>query len=144
MKQQTIVSGDTPQSQQDVIRVLCVDDSRDLTEALTMLLSCEHDMLCVGCLASADAVVEEVRRLKADVVIMDATMRGKNPFDAICELLAAVPQTRAIVFSAWEEAALLNKAVTAGASGLVCKTSDPETIVVAVREVAAGRKFFPI
>ncbi|MDZ4858120.1 MAG: response regulator transcription factor [Candidatus Hydrogenedentes bacterium] len=124
-------------------RVLCVDDHRDIRTVLRMVIDAEQDMQCVGCLASADTLVDEARRTQADVVLLDATMPGKDPFEAMGELFADSPQTRTIIFSAWDDAEIIQRAIDAGAQGWVCKTDDPTMIVRATREVAAGETFFP-
>ena len=64
------------------IRVLCVDDSRDVTNMLARLMSFETDVMCVGELNSADRLVAEVGALRPDVVLIDLTMPGRDPLGA--------------------------------------------------------------
>ena len=128
-----------------VTRVLCVDDHRDIRRVLEMLIDAAADMQCVGCLGSADTLVEEVRRLQADVVLMDAIMPGKDPFVAVGELSAEHPDTGIIVFSAWDrDEVLIRRAKEAGARGWVSKDADPDTVLEALREVAAGGRYFDL
>lgn len=129
------------------IRVLCVDDSRDITAVLKMIVDAEPDMMCVGCLASADNLIAEARRLSTTpsnpsptplILVLDATMPGKDPLKAMRELTAALPWVRTIIYSGHCDQEFINRAFAAGARGCVSKSEDPEAITRAVREVAAG------
>lgn len=133
------------------IRVLFVDDNRDLLTVLRMVINAETDMRCVGGLASADHLVAEVRRLCTHpprptpdaaaqlVVILDATMPGKDPLEAMSELAAAFPQVRTIIYSGHAGPVFIDRAINAGAWGYVSKRHEPAVIIRAVREVSAGR-----
>lgn len=122
-------------------RVLCVDDNPDVLAVLRMLIDSQTEMCCVGCLGSADGLIETVRRLSADVVLLDATMPGADPMVAITELAAAVPEARTIMFSGHDDAAFVDRAIGAGAWGCVSKGGEPTDILNAVRRVAAGHAF---
>jgi DNA-binding NarL/FixJ family response regulator len=131
------------------IRVLCVDDSRDMTAVLKMMVDAEPDMTCVGCLASADNLIAEARRVSATpsnpsptpptplVIILDATMPGKDPLTAMRELAAELPWVRTIIYSGYCDRAFIDRAIAAGAWACVSKSEEPAAITRAVREVAA-------
>jgi two-component system, NarL family, response regulator DesR len=133
------------------IRVLFVDDNQDLSTILRMVIDSEPDMRCVGSLASADTLVAEVRRLCTQappptpdvatplVVILDATMPGKDPLEAMRELAAALPQVRTIIYSGHDDPGFIERVIGAGAWGCVSKRHEPAAITRAVREVCAGR-----
>ncbi|HEX8875878.1 MAG TPA: response regulator transcription factor [Phycisphaerales bacterium] len=122
-----------------IIRVLCVDDLVDVTAALRMIIGTDPSMLCVGCLSSANDLVAEIlgRQPRPDVVIVDASMPGRDPLSAIAELATRCPETSAIVFSGHDDEAFIDRATRAGAWSCVSKSSDPKAILQAVREVVA-------
>lgn len=131
------------------IRVLCVDDNRALTEVLRRVIDAQPDLRCVGCLASANDLLAEVRRLCTSpaqtppdsatplVIILDATMPGKDPLEAVGELAAAFPQARTIIYSGHDDRWFIDRAIDAGAWGCVSKSDDPAAVTRAVRKVAA-------
>jgi DNA-binding NarL/FixJ family response regulator len=128
------------------IRVLCVDDSHDITAVLKMILDAEPDMKCVGCLATADDLVAQALRVSttpsnssptALVLILDATMPGKDPLKALRELAAALPWVRTIIYSGYHDKEFIRRAFAAGAHACISKSEDPAAITRAVREVAA-------
>lgn len=121
------------------LRVFVVDDGPDVSEMMRKIIDSEPDMRCVGCLNSADRLVEAAREVAPDVVLLDATMPGKPPLEALGELAEALPAVRTLVFSGHNDSAFVDAAVDAGAWGCVSKTEDPETVLRAVRQVAAGK-----
>lgn len=126
-------------------RVLCVDDFPDSTATLRLNIESDPTMRCVGCLASADHLLDEVRRQNPppDVVLLDATMPCKNPLEALRELDAAFPQVRTIILSGHSDAAFIDRVLAAGAWGYVSKGDEPDTVLQAVREVAKGNVWRP-
>ena len=130
-------------------RVLCVDDSPDITTMMRMVIDGEPTMQCVGCLASADHLIEKVRRLSPPpdtlplVVLLDATMPGKSPMAAMSALAAEFPAIRTIIYSGHHDPGFIDRAKAAGAWGCVSKGDEPDVILRAVREVAGGNAWWP-
>jgi len=128
------------------IRVVCVDDLSDITDVMRMMINAEAgDMEYVGSFSSANDLVGEVCRIdpSPDVVILDASMPGKDSFEAMRELAASCPQVRTIIYSGYDSRDFTDRAFDAGAWGCVSKSGEPQEIVRAVREVAAGNTYFP-
>ena len=121
------------------LRVLIVDDSRDIVASMRDVIDSQPDMRCSGCLGSADRLVVMARKALADVVLLDATMPGKPPLTALRELTRELPDVRTIIFSGYGDCELVDSAFTAGAWGCVSKAEELETVLWAVREVAAGK-----
>jgi len=119
-------------------RVLCVDDSADIAQLCQRIVDAEADMECAGLLDSADALIEKVLQVRADVVLLDLTMPGKDPLMAIRELADAAPWCRVLGFSGYDDPARVENLVEAGAWGLLSKASDPKHMTTAIRRVAAG------
>ena len=124
-------------------RVLCVDDHRDIRAAMQLVIDAEPDMTCVGCVASANSLLDDVRRLNPDIILVDATMPGKDPFEALRELNAEGLPVRSIVFTAWDRAEIAERTIAAGAQGWIVKSTDPEQVLEIIRQIAAGHTYFP-
>jgi DNA-binding NarL/FixJ family response regulator len=120
------------------IKVLCVDDSPKLAAALEKLISAEADMQSVGAIRQADELVPAVKTRAADVVLLDLTMPGRDPLDALQELTTECPAVRVIVFSGTGDSELAQRAIEAGAWGYTAKGSDAANILSAIRTVAKG------
>jgi DNA-binding NarL/FixJ family response regulator len=127
-----------------MIRVLCVDDSVDISELIGRVIRDQPDMELVGALASADNLTEECARVRPQVVLLDLHMPGTPPLEALKELSAAAPAVRVIVFSGLDDGETVDRRVRAGAWGLVSeKWQRPDAVLDAIRRVAAGEVSVP-
>lgn len=122
----------------DRIRVLCVDDSADIADLYATVISGESDMEVVGTLSSADRLSEEAVRVRPQIVLLDLTMPGKPPLDALSELGDVAPETRVIVFSGYDDPETKDQVFDAGAWELVSKHDDVSAVLAAIRRVARG------
>lgn len=123
------------------IEVLIVDDSDDLAQVLEFLIDGEADMRCAGRLCNADGLIESVGDVRPRVVLLDLTMPGRSPLEAMSEASGRFPETRFVVLSGYDDPARVDEAVQRGAWGFVSKHGDVATIVRAIRAVAGGEVF---
>lgn len=120
------------------IRLLCVDDSEQLTSAWVRLVGNQHDMEMAGTLASADQLIEAVQSKQPSVVLMDVSMNGKDPLDALAELRQVCPEVHTIIYSGRSEPELIARAMQAGARAFVDKGRSPVKILDTIRRVSRG------
>jgi DNA-binding NarL/FixJ family response regulator len=121
------------------IRVLCVDDNEDIPLMLSRCIRSETDMEVAGVLHAADLLVEEVAKTKADVVLLDMNMPGKEPLDAVRELAATRRNgegVRIIAFSGSSDRRAMDQATEAGVWGFVSKDEEVTVVLDAIREAA--------
>ena len=118
-------------------RVLCVDDSVDLTRATGKLINTQADLENAGALHSADGLLEEVKRRRPDVVLMDLTMPGPPPIEAVAQLARQAPWCRVVVYSGHSDEELIDSAFRAGARAFTSKGKDPLEVLEVIRRVAA-------
>ena len=122
---------------------MVIDANPDLTDVLSYVISVEPNMECVGCRQSADDLANEIRRLHPDVLVLDASMPGKDPVTALMESTSEFPAVRTIVYSGYDDRALIERVIDAGAWGFVSKREAPDAVVRAIRAVVAGQIAFP-
>lgn len=120
-------------------RVLLADDHRMMAEGLKRLLDPEFDL--VGLVEDGRALVEAAARLKPDVIVADITMPRLNGLDAIPLLKKDNPNVRVVVITMHRETAYARRALAAGASGFVLKSSAPSELIEAIHAALAGRSF---
>jgi DNA-binding NarL/FixJ family response regulator len=125
-----------------VIRLLLVEDSRDLTDVIALTVRHEKGIELVGVLHAADTMTDAVAEHEPDVVLIDLSMPGKPPLEAVREAARARPETRSIVYSGYDDPDVLREAEQAGAAGFVSKHKDFSEVLAVVRRVAAGETVF--
>ena len=119
------------------LRVLVVDDHPMVRTSLSALLSDEDGVTVVGECEDGSQVVEAVRRLRPDVVLMDYSMPVMNGLAATEALRDAELQPPVVVLTAegWIER---HAVAAAGADGLLPKNARADALVHCLRTVVVG------
>lgn len=120
------------------IRILLVDDQSLFREALGTLLGLQTDLEVVAEAENGRQAVEMARAHKPDVVLMDLRMPVMGGVDATRMVLAAVPSTRVVVLTTFEEDEEVLAALRAGAVGYLLKACSAEKLCDSVRAAARG------
>ena len=119
------------------MRVLIVDDDAIVVQSLATILSAEDGIDVVGtCLSGAEAV-QEFRRLRPDVLLMDIRMPGADGLSAAEEILEGDPQARIVFLTTFSDDEYIVRALRMGARGYLIK-QDVARIAPALRSVMAG------
>src|SRR5690606_17111630 len=84
------------------------------------------------------AAVAEARRTRPDVVLMDVEMPQVDGITAIGRLRQTVPEARSLVLTTFDLDDYVIRALRAGATGFLLKTTPPRELIRAVKECAAG------
>jgi two-component system response regulator DesR len=128
-------------STEERLRVLVVDDHDVVHWGFRLLL--ERQSWVERCVVAAEGrdAMEQARRLKPDVALIDLLLRDESGAELCEELHAALPETRILLLSG---VGSISPAVArrAGASGFVSKDLGAGDIVKAVRMVALGMEVF--
>jgi DNA-binding NarL/FixJ family response regulator len=122
------------------IRLLIVDDHPVVREGLRAVLSQHADFVVVGEAQDGLAAVEAWRRLRPDVTLMDLRLTGMDGAEAIAAIRQIDPAARVIVITSFETRADVERALTAGARGLLLKSMPAEQLMDSVRRVHSGLK----
>ena len=125
------------------IRVLMVDDHPILREGIAAILAAEPGMVLVAQAGDGREGVEQFRRHRPDVVLMDLQMPNMNGTEAIRAIRADSPQARIIVLTISGGDVHALRAFRAGASGYLLKNAIRKELVDTIRAVHAGQKRIP-
>jgi DNA-binding NarL/FixJ family response regulator len=121
-----------------MIKVLLVDDHPLVRHGLTELLGGTDDISVVAAVDDGDQAASAAIEHTPDVVLMDLSMPRMDGIAATRELLAGLPTARVIVLTSFSESERIHDALEAGAIGYLLKDAEPEDVVRAVRDAAAG------
>ncbi|WP_226356571.1 response regulator transcription factor [Pseudonocardia sp. ICBG601] len=124
-----------------MIRVLIADDQPLVRTGLAALLRAEPDVDVVGVARDGDEAAAMAHELVPDVACLDIRMPGRNGIEVARELCSphADPQVPVLVLTTFDLDDYVFGALEAGASGFLLKDSEPDDIVHAIRQVAAGQ-----
>jgi len=121
------------------IRVLLADDHAVVREGYRSLLQGQPDIRVVAEAQSGDEAYRLFRRHEPDVIVVDLSMQGGGGLEAIARIRQVAPQARILVFTMHLNATFAVQAFRAGATGYVTKSSPPQMLVQAVRDVRDER-----
>ncbi len=124
-----------------MIRIVVADDHTIVREGLKQVLSSAPELSIVGEAQNGHEVLERVRELEFDVLLLDLSMPGRSGIELIKQVHAEKPRLRILVLSMHQEPQYAVRALKAGASGYVTKESASAQLVSAIRRVAGGRAF---
>lgn len=131
-----------PLPAQAALRILVVDDHPVVRGGLTALLRTIDGIEPVGEAGDGETAVAEALAHRPDVVLMDVRMPGLDGVEATRRIRAALPGTRVLVLTMYDDDATVFTAMQAGASGYLLKDAEQGDIVRALRAVAAGEVIF--
>ncbi|TKC91495.1 response regulator transcription factor [Trinickia terrae] len=124
-----------------MIHILIADDHALIRAGLKQCIASTADLVVAGEAASGSEVVDKLRGMQADLLLLDMSMPGINGIGLIRRVRAEHPALPVLVLSIHSEALIVSRALRAGASGYASKDSDPDTILAAIRKVAGGGRF---
>ncbi len=119
-------------------RILLVDDHEVVRLGLKALLERHPQFEVVGEAGNAREALEQVSRIRPDVVLMDIRLPGTSGIEACEEITKNYPNTKVVMLTSYAEDEMLFSAIRAGASGYVLKQIGAEDLVRAIESVGRG------
>ncbi|NJD22477.1 MAG: response regulator transcription factor [Melioribacter sp.] len=124
-----------------MIKVFIADDHTLIREGIKNLIVRESDIKLVGETSNSFEVVEQIKKTKCDILILDLSMPGKSGLDVLKEIKMLVPGVQVLIMTMLPEDQFAKRTLKAGASGYITKDRASEELITAIRRVAAGKKF---
>ncbi|NSL52644.1 response regulator transcription factor [Calidifontibacillus erzurumensis] len=124
------------------IKVLLVDDHAVVRDGIHYLLNSQPDMEVVGEAAEGNEAIAKAIETKPDVIIMDLSMpNGRDGLSTTSEVLQILPETKVLILSMYDDNQYLFRALKAGASGYILKSSLGKELLGAIRQVYNGQAY---
>jgi DNA-binding NarL/FixJ family response regulator len=124
------------------MNILIADDHVIVRGGLKQLFSLMGDVNVAGEATNGIEVLELLQRLdNLDLLLLDLTMPGISGVKLITQIRDLYRTLPILVFSMHNELQVAKRVFQAGASGFITKGSPQETLIAAIRKVAAGGRF---
>jgi DNA-binding NarL/FixJ family response regulator len=122
--------------------ILLADDHAVVRDGLRAIIEREADLEVVATVANGRDAVRETQRLAPAIVLMDIAMPELGGIEAAAQIRERCPQTRIIMLSMHATAEHVFHALEAGVRGYVVKESAGSEVLLAIRSVQAGGRYF--
>jgi two-component system, NarL family, response regulator DesR len=123
-----------------MIRLLLADDEDLLRGALAALLELEEDLTVMAEASTSTDAVRLAREHRPDIAVLDLEMPPADGLRAAEQIRATLP-TQVILVTRHARPGVLRRALAAGVSGFVPKTTPASRLAEIIRDVAAGRRY---
>lgn len=123
------------------MKILIADDHAIVRKGLIQILREEFPVAEVTEVAHSNEVLEEVKKQKWDVILLDISMPGQNGIEILKQIRANGIKTPVLMLSMHSEEQYAVRVLKAGASGFLNKQSATDELLIAVHKVLSGRKY---
>jgi DNA-binding NarL/FixJ family response regulator len=123
-----------------VVRILAVDDHPLLREGIAALIGNEPDMKLVAEASTGREAIDQFRKVRPDVTLMDVQMPDMSGIDALIAIREEAPTAKVIVLTTYGGDALAMRAIKAGAQAYVLKGLVRKELLDTIRAVNRGQK----
>jgi DNA-binding NarL/FixJ family response regulator len=123
------------------IRVLLADDEAMIRAGVRAILATDPGIEVIAEAADGHEAIDEVRRHRPDVALIDIRMPRLDGLAAAAEIRRTVPGTAVVILTTFSEDAYIGQALAGGAAGFLLKAGDPRELIAGVRAVADGAAY---
>lgn len=120
-------------------RILLVDDHPVTRQGLALQIRFEPHLEVCGEASDVESALNMMEELKPDLAIVDVSLADGNGIELVKRMQLKHPRVSALVYSMYEESLYADRALRAGASGYVNKTTPPDEVIRAIHRVLEGR-----
>lgn len=120
-------------------RLLIIDDHPLFRRGVAQLVSTEPEFDVVGEASGGHEGIEMARRLEPDMILLDLNMKDMNGIEVLKVLKGSGLDSRIVMLTVSDQADDLVAALRAGADGYLLKETEPENLLVKLKEAAEGQ-----
>jgi DNA-binding NarL/FixJ family response regulator len=120
------------------ITVSIVEDNDKLRGTLAKMIGRAEGFKFISDYGSAEAALEDLPKVKPEVVLMDINLPGMNGVECVRKLKAILPTTQVMMLTVYEDTENIFNALAAGANGYMLKRTPTKELIEAIREVHRG------
>jgi len=123
-------------------KLYILDDHPIVIEGLKKVLEGQDDIQVVGTAEDANTALQQIPKVKPELIIMDITLKDRSGVDLIKKLKQSHPEIHVLVYSMHDENVYAERCLRAGAMGYLMKGESAVKVLQSIRQVLNGGFFF--
>lgn len=120
------------------IKISIIEDDMDFNKSLELMINGTNEFSCISTFLNGETACNTIPTNPPDIVLIDLGLPGMNGTECIARLKIDKPKLQFLVLTIKDQAEEIFAALKAGASGYLLKTSTPDDIVNAIKELNDG------
>ena len=120
------------------LRVVLIEDLRDIRAGLTALINGTAGFKCVASYGTMEVALARIQREQPDVILTDLGLPGMSGIEGIERLRLIFPETPIIALTIYDNDEQIFNALCNGANGYLLKTTPPARLLEALKEAVNG------
>jgi DNA-binding NarL/FixJ family response regulator len=120
------------------IRICIVEDDDGLRESIAGFIDDTADFQCLGAFSSGEEALKHIPMLGPSVVLMDINLPGMSGIQCVKKLKEKNPEIQTLMLTVYDSSDQIFEALAAGASGYLLKSTPPEKLLDAIRDLQEG------
>jgi DNA-binding NarL/FixJ family response regulator len=120
------------------IKIVIIEDEDDIRTSLQMLLHGSDDINLAEAFSDGETAVNYLLNHKVDVALFDINLPGISGIEAIARLKIKTPQMQFMVLTSYDDPDFIFKALRAGATGYILKSTPTNKLIDAIKELHSG------
>lgn len=122
-------------------KILIVDDHSMVRKGIAAIIESANDLEVVLQLETAEQLLEQLKALDVDLMIVDISLPGMNGIELVKHVIFQKPNQKILILTRHEEFTYAERALRAGANGYLTKMESPELLLKAIHKVLNGGLF---
>lgn len=124
-----------------IIKILIADDHEIIHEGLKQIVAGTDDIVVAGYARNGFDAINLARRSNGNVLLLEISLPDRNGIEVLKQLRKECPDLAVLMFSMYREDQYAIRSLKAGAAGYLTKQGAPADLLVAIRQVASGKKY---
>ena len=124
-----------------MIRILLADDHAVVRAGTRQFLETADDLSVIAEAEDGESAKALIAQHQPDIAVLDIRMPNCNGIELAKWIRRNHSRVRILILTAYDDAPYIKAVLEAGAQGYMLKTTDPLTIIQAVRDIHNGQSF---
>lgn len=124
-----------------MIKVLITDDHPVVRRGIRQILDDDERISLINEAGNGKELMDAIGKQAYDVILLDISLPGRSGLDLIGQVKKTQPSAAVLILTIHSEEMYAIKAMKAGASGYLTKSSAPEELISAIDKVSRGGRY---